>query len=134
MAGHPALHARSKQSCRRRRRRRRRRQRWSQRPRRRRRRRRWWWWWWRWWRREWRRPLRAAGDSLLGIVDDRGQDVPGTHSIFAAPPDQCLVLLAKIETQAAPHAFEMTGADAPFHKGRRHYPATKREPQFRTKC
>ena len=96
--------------------------------RRRRRRRRW-----RWWRREWRRPLRAAGDILVGIVDDRGQDVPGTHSIFAAPPDQCLVLLAKIETQAAPHAFETSGADAPFHKGRRHYPATKREPQFRTK-
>jgi hypothetical protein len=47
------------------------------------------------------------------------QGVPRIHFIFAVPPDQCLILLAKIETQTAPYAFKTIRADAPFHKGRR---------------
>ena len=62
------------------------------------------------------------------------QGVPRIHFIFAVPPDQCLILLAKIETQTAPYAFKTIRADAPFHKGRRKNSATKQEPHFRTEC
>jgi hypothetical protein len=52
----------------------------------------------------------------------------------AAAPDQCLVLLAEIETQPAPHAFKTIGAETPLDKGGGHDPPTEWDPHLGTEC
>src|SRR5579862_5353133 len=101
-------------------------------------RRRWWrrWWWrrrWRWWRRRWwGRCRRGCVRSLVVGKAAEFTDAPVDRIILAMTPDQRLVLLTEIESQATPNAMEIVLPDLAFCKERSHDAVRHRDTQFAT--